>query len=107
MTASIPPPTPARPGSIGIMGGTFDPIHLGHLAIAEEARESLGLARLLFIPAGVPPHRDADSVSPGEARAAMVGLAIGGNPAFELSRVELDRAGPSFTADTMDALAAT
>lgn len=89
------------------MGGTFDPIHLGHLAIAEEAREALGLARMLFVPAAVPPHRPAASVSPAADRAAMVGLAIEGNAAFELSRVELERAGPSFTSDTVDGLAAT
>jgi nicotinate-nucleotide adenylyltransferase len=104
--ARIPPPAPVRPGSIGIMGGTFDPIHVGHLAIAEEAREALGLARILFIPAAVPPHRPAGSVSPADDRAAMVALAIQGNPAFELCRLELDRPGPSFTSDTVEALAA-
>ncbi|HJW22961.1 MAG TPA: nicotinate-nucleotide adenylyltransferase [Candidatus Limnocylindrales bacterium] len=107
MSPAIAPPARVRPGSIGIMGGTFDPIHLGHLAIAEEAREALGLARILFIPAAVPPHRPAGSVSPAEERAAMVGLAIEGNPAFELSRIEMDRPGPSFTSETVDALAAT
>lgn len=107
MRPSITPPARVRPGSIGIMGGTFDPIHLGHLAIAEEAREALGLARILFIPAAVPPHRPLGSVSPTEDRAAMVGLAIEDNPAFELSRIEMDRPGPSFTSDTVDALAAT
>lgn len=102
----VSPPAPVRPGSIGIMGGTFDPIHLGHLAIAEEAREILGLARILFIPAAMPPHRPAGSVAAAADRAAMAGLAIEGNPAFELSRVELDRAGPSYTSDTVEALAA-
>lgn len=95
-----------RPGSLGITGGTFDPIHLGHLAIAEEAREALGLERILFVPAGTPPHRRAGSVSPASDRAAMVELAIAGNAAFELSRLELDRPGPSYTADTLEALAA-
>ena len=103
---SVAPPEPVRPGSIGIMGGTFDPIHLGHLAIAEEAREALGLARILFIPASIPPHRPAASVSPAADRVAMVGLAIDGNEAFELSRIELDRPGPSYTSDTLEALAA-
>lgn len=87
------------------MGGTFDPIHVGHLAIAEEAREVLGLERVLFIPAGTPPHRPAGSVASAADRAAMVGSAIEGNAAFELSRIELDRPGPSFTSDTLDALA--
>lgn len=91
---------------LGIMGGTFDPIHVGHLAIAEEAREALGLARILFVPASLPPHRPAGSVSPAADRAAMVGLAIEGNAAFELSLIELDRPGPSYTSDTIDAIAA-
>lgn len=98
-------PAPVRPGSIGIMGGTFDPIHVGHLAIAEEAREVLGLERVLFIPASIPPHRPAGSVAPATDRAAMVELAIAGNAAFELSRIELERAGPSYTSDTVAALA--
>lgn len=104
--AATTPAAPVRPGSIGIMGGTFDPIHVGHLAIAEEAREALGLARILFVPAGVPPHRPAGSVAPAADRAAMVGLAIAGHPAFVLSRIELDRPGPSYTSDTVEALGA-
>jgi len=101
------PAMAVRPGSIGIMGGTFDPIHLGHLAIAEEAREALGLARVLFVPAGIPPHRPAGAVAPAGERLAMVALAIAGNPAFELSRVDVDRDGPSYTADTVALLAAS
>jgi nicotinate-nucleotide adenylyltransferase len=88
------------------MGGTFDPIHMGHLVIAEEAREALALDRMLFVPAGVPPHKAAAEVSPVEHRVAMVEAAIAGNAAFELSRIEVDRAGPSFTVDTVEALAA-
>jgi nicotinate-nucleotide adenylyltransferase len=88
------------------MGGTFDPIHVGHLAIADEAREALGLERILFIPAAVPPHRPRGSVAPAEDRAAMVGLAIHGHPAFALSRIELERPGPSYTSDTVASLAA-
>ena len=98
---------PSCPGRIGILGGTFDPIHLGHLAIAEAAREALGLERVLFVPASLPPHR---SIAPGAPaptdRAAMVELAIAGNPAFELSLVELERGGPSYTAETVERLAA-
>jgi nicotinate-nucleotide adenylyltransferase len=94
------------PGSIGIMGGTFDPIHLGHLAAAEEAREVLGLERILFVPAGIPPHKPDEPISVAADRVAMVGLAIAGNPAFELSRIDVDRAGPSYTVDTVEALAA-
>ncbi len=91
--------------AIGIMGGTFDPIHVGHLAVAEEAREALGLDRVLFVPAGQPPHKLPGSVSPVRDRVAMVQLAIAGNPAFELSTLEIERDGPSFTVDTVDALA--
>jgi nicotinate-nucleotide adenylyltransferase len=91
--------------AIGIMGGTFDPIHVGHLAVAEEAREALGLQRVLFVPAGQPPHKLPAAVTPVDHRLAMVRLAIADNPAFELSMVEIDRQGPSFTVDTVEALA--
>jgi nicotinate-nucleotide adenylyltransferase len=89
------------------MGGTFDPIHVGHLAVAEEARDALGLERIVFIPAGVPPHKTASEVSPAADRLAMVALAIAGNPAFELSRLEVDRPGPSYTVDTVAGIVAT
>ena len=88
------------------MGGTFDPIHVGHLAVAEEAREALALDRVLFVPAGQPPHKLPGSVSRVGDRVAMVQLAIADNPAFELSMVEVEREGPSFTVDTVEALAA-
>jgi nicotinate-nucleotide adenylyltransferase len=91
--------------AIGVMGGTFDPIHIGHLAIGEEAREALSLDVVLFVPAGEPPHKPAGSVTAVAHRAAMVELAIGDNPAFELSRIEVDRPGPSYTVDTVEALA--
>jgi nicotinate-nucleotide adenylyltransferase len=87
------------------MGGTFDPIHVGHLAVAEEAREVLGLDRILFVPAGRPPHKKAVNVTAVEHRVAMVELAIADNRAFELSRVEIDRPGPSYTVDTLEELA--
>ena len=101
----VRPPTPIAPGSIGIMGGTFDPIHIGHLAAAEEVREALGLERILFVPASQPPHKPELRVAPAEHRVAMVQLAIAGNGSFELSRVEVDREGPSYTADTVELLA--
>jgi nicotinate-nucleotide adenylyltransferase len=88
------------------MGGTFDPIHVGHLVIAEEAREALDLDRMLFVPAGTPPHKPAGEVTAVEHRLAMVELAIADNPAFELSRIEVDRTGPSYTVDTVERLAA-
>jgi nicotinate-nucleotide adenylyltransferase len=89
---------------LGVFGGTFDPIHYGHLAIAEEAREVLGLEQVLFVPAARPPHKQDRPTSPAEDRAAMVGLAIADNPAFGLSRIELDRPGLSYTVDTIRAL---
>jgi nicotinate-nucleotide adenylyltransferase len=91
---------------MAVMGGTFDPIHIGHLAAAEEAREVLGLERILFIPAGIPPHKPDRVITKPEHRVAMVELAIADNPAFELSRLEIDRTGPSYTVDTVELLAA-
>lgn len=91
--------------AIGVMGGTFDPIHIGHLAIGEEAREALSLDVVLFVPAGRPPHKPAEAVTAVEHRLAMVELAIRDNKAFELSRIEVDRSGPSYTVDTVEALA--
>jgi nicotinate-nucleotide adenylyltransferase len=93
-------------GALGILGGTFDPIHVGHLAIAEEARDALGLEGVLFIPNRAPVHKPARPVSPAEDRAAMVALAISDNPAFALSRLEIERSGPSYSVDTLQALAA-
>ena len=97
---------PVRPGSIGIMGGTFDPIHRGHLAIAAHVQAVLGLERILFIPAARPPHKPLGSVSRVEDRVAMVRLAIADRPGFELSLVEVERPGPSYTADTVAEVAA-
>jgi nicotinate-nucleotide adenylyltransferase len=91
---------------VGMMGGTFDPIHVGHLAIADDVREALDLERILFVPAGHPPHKPAGDVTPVEHRLAMVEAAIADNPSFELSRDEVDRPGPSFTVDTVEALSA-
>jgi nicotinate-nucleotide adenylyltransferase len=105
--AAAPEAVPAQaptPGSIGVLGGTFDPIHIGHLAAAEEVREALGLERILFVPAGIPPHKPDRVITAPHHRLAMVELAIAGNPAFGVSRVEIDRTGPSYTIDTLDAL---
>jgi nicotinate-nucleotide adenylyltransferase len=86
---------------IGILGGTFDPVHLGHLAIAEEARVRLPLDLVLLMPARVQPLRQQEQVSSPEHRAAMLQRAVLGNPAFSVSRIEFERAGPSYTVDTM------
>ena len=94
------------PGSLGIFGGTFDPIHHGHLAIAEEVREALGLERVRFIPAGDPPHKPEREVAPAAHRLAMVELAIAPNPGFEVDRSEVDREGPSYSVDTLEAIVA-
>jgi nicotinate-nucleotide adenylyltransferase len=99
-------PSGGQKPRVGMMGGTFDPIHVGHLAIADDVREALGLERILFVPAGTPPHKPAVEVTPVEHRVAMVAIAIADNEAFELSRVEVDRPGPSYTVDTVEALAA-
>jgi nicotinate-nucleotide adenylyltransferase len=88
------------------MGGTFDPIHLGHLAVAEQTRETLGLARILFIPAGEPPHKRDRPVTDASHRVAMVELAVAGNPDFRVSRLEIERPGPSYAVDTVAVLAA-
>jgi nicotinate-nucleotide adenylyltransferase len=106
-TSRREPAAPVRRGSVGVLGGTFDPIHIGHLAVAEEAREALGLERILFIPAAMPPRKVDRPVSEPRHRLAMVELAIAGNGAFEASRIELDRSGPSYTVDTLERLAAT
>jgi nicotinate-nucleotide adenylyltransferase len=89
------------PGTWGLLGGTFDPIHYAHLAVAEQTREALELAGVLFIPAGVPVHKSERTVSAPSHRARMVELAIADNPAFRLSRVELDRPGLSYSVDTV------
>lgn len=91
---------------LGIFGGTFDPIHLGHLAIAEAARVDLDLAQVIFVPAGAPPHKADWPVSPAADRLEMVRLAIADNPGFVVDDLELRRAGPSFTADTLQVIAA-
>jgi nicotinate-nucleotide adenylyltransferase len=87
-----------------IFGGTFDPVHLGHLAIAEGAIDELGLGGVLWVPAGMPPHKADQAVTPASHRVAMVELAIAGNPRFHLSRVELERHGPSYSVDTVRTL---
>jgi nicotinate-nucleotide adenylyltransferase len=96
--------TPVVAGTIGVFGGTFDPIHYAHLAVAEEAAEALGLERVLFIPAGQPPHKPDQVITPAAHRLAMVELAIAGNDRFAVDRLELDRDGPSYTVDTLEVL---
>lgn len=87
--------------AIGIMGGTFDPIHFGHLLMAEEARQAFGLRQVVFVPNGRPAHKKEYLVTDPEMRYAMTQLAIAGNSRFRCSRVEIDRPGPSFAIDTI------
>jgi nicotinate-nucleotide adenylyltransferase len=93
-------------GVVGILGGTFDPIHLGHLAIAEDCWEQLGLERVLFVPAGQPPHKRGRAITSAADRVAMVELAIADNPHFALSRVDVDRPGPSYSVEMLRAIQA-
>ncbi len=102
--AEVTPPAPLVPGSTGVLGGTFDPIHHGHLVIAEEARETLGLERVLFVPAATPPHKPGRPVTDAARRMAMVELAIADNPSFRVSVLEVERGGASYTVDTLEAL---
>jgi nicotinate-nucleotide adenylyltransferase len=89
---------------IGIFGGTFDPPHVGHLILAEECRSQLQLDLLLWAVTDNPPHKRYTNVSPIEQRVALVEKAIHGNPAFLLSRIDIDRPGPHYAIDTMNLL---
>jgi len=86
---------------VGVLGGTFDPPHLGHLILAQEAFQALGLSQVLFVPAGEPWRKAGRELSPREVRLAMMRLAVGGNPGFAVSTAEVDRPGPSYTAETL------
>jgi nicotinate-nucleotide adenylyltransferase len=90
---------------IGVFGGTFDPIHYGHLRLAEEMAETLGLARVLIVPAGQPPHRGAPQTAAAH-RLEMARRAVAGNPRFEVDAREVQRPAPSYTVDTLTALRA-
>jgi len=86
---------------IALFGGTFNPVHYGHLRLAEEVREGLDFDRVIFVPAAIPPHKGAAKTLSAKKRLEMTGLAIKGNRGFELSDVEIRRGGPSFTVDTL------
>lgn len=92
---------------IGIFGGSFDPVHQGHLVVAECCREQARLDRVIFVPTAIQPFKQSRQPVAGQHRAEMLALAVGGNPAFEVSTVELDRGGVSYTVDTLAALRAT
>lgn len=97
---------PSELGPLGVFGGTFDPIHLGHLRLAEEARERLGLESVVFIPAGQPPHRDAPRSTAAD-RLEMVRLATAANPSFSLDKGEVFATGKSYTVLTLERLRAS
>lgn len=89
---------------IGVFGGTFDPPHVGHLILADEARYALGLEKVLWVPAGDPPHKPERPLSAPEVRAEMVQAAIAGDDRFALARVDLERPGPHYTVDGLKLL---
>ena len=94
------------PRRLGIMGGTFDPIHIGHLACAEQAREAFGLDAVIFVPAGQPVYKKNQQVSDSRDRLEMCRLAVKSNPAFDVSALEVERAGDTYTVDTLRELRA-
>ncbi len=87
--------------NIGVLGGTFDPIHLGHLVVADEVKARLDLAEILFVPAGQPWLKVNSPILAAEHRVQMLSLALGGKPYFKLSTMEIERAGPSYSIDTL------
>jgi nicotinate-nucleotide adenylyltransferase len=86
---------------LGIYGGSFDPVHLGHLLLAETCREECSLDRVLFLPCGQSPHKPNGAIASGLQRAEMLEFAVAGDPRFGVCRIELERSGPSFTVETL------
>ena len=89
---------------IGLIGGTFDPVHYGHLVIAEEVRFTCKLDDMVFVPAGQPPHKQGEVITPAHHRLAMLELAIASNAHFSISLVDMHRSGPSYTVETLQLL---
>jgi nicotinate-nucleotide adenylyltransferase len=89
---------------LGVLGGTFDPVHFGHLVLAECCREHCRLDRVLFLPAAVPPHKEAEALTPAADRVEMLKLGIGGHEQFEVCPYEVDRGGVNYTFETLEAL---
>ena len=105
----LPEPAPSKasarePRRIGVLGGTFDPPHIGHLWLATLAADELGLDRVLFVPAAQPPHKRRRRMSSAAHRLLMTRLAIASDPLFELSGIEMERPGPSYTVESMQEL---
>ncbi len=97
-------PDTANRQKIGIMGGTFDPIHYGHLYIAECSRHRFGLQKVIFIPTGNPVHKRRRGITSPSRRMEMTALAIRSNPYFDISAIEVQRSGPTYTVDTLEEL---
>lgn len=89
---------------LGIFGGTFDPVHYGHLLLAEQCREQCRLDEVRFVPAGLPPHKLAQTIAGGKPRAEMLELALAGHPSFRVDRRELERSDPCYTVETLAGL---
>ncbi len=90
-----------RPTRLGIYGGSFDPVHLGHLLLAETCREACELDRVLYLPCGQSPHKPRGAIATGPQRAEMLAFAVAGDPRFGVCRIELERSGPSYTVETL------
>ena len=99
--ASAPNPQHAGTLRLGLLGGSFNPVHNGHLAIARQTREALGLDQILFVPTSHPPHKPNDSLAPAQDRYEMVRLAIASDPSLAISDVEIRRPGKSYSIDTV------
>lgn len=95
-----------KPLRLGIYGGTFDPVHYGHLLLAENCREQCGLDEVWFVPAASPPHKRQRQLAPDQARVEMLELAVGGYEPFKISALEIERGGLSYTVDTLEAIRA-
>jgi nicotinate-nucleotide adenylyltransferase len=95
---------PEEKVKIGLLGGTFDPVHIGHIKMAEEAMKTLELAEVIFVPAGQPVGKSGGSVTPAAWRVEMLRLALVGKPNFKISHMEIERPGPSYTVDTLEAI---
>ena len=93
------------PKSVGILGGTFNPVHVGHLRAAEEVAEALELEQVLFVPSAEPPHKGDSALAPAELRLDWVRTAVEGNPRFAVDPLEVERGGPSYSVDTLRTLA--
>ncbi|MGI8447960.1 MAG: nicotinate-nucleotide adenylyltransferase, partial [Streptosporangiaceae bacterium] len=104
--SDVPEPQSRRAPRLGVMGGTFDPIHHGHLVAASEVAHAFALDEVVFVPTGQPWQKDGRKVSPAEDRYLMTVIATASNPRFSVSRVDIDRPGPTYTIDTLRELRA-